>query len=169
MANKYYIGDLHIGHSAMAKKRGFASHEDMFEYMKEKWNAKVNKNDVVYVMGDVVMERRRFIKKLAELKGKKIIVLGNHDRPQDTEEYLKYAIKVTAMVKYKSMFFTHCPIHPMELDYRVKLNVHSHTHEKSVMKKLFGLFSVKDDRYICVSCEHIDYEPKSLEELGINI
>jgi hypothetical protein len=27
--------------------------------------------------------------------------------------------------------------------------------------------SIPDERYICVSCERVDYTPKTLEELGI--
>lgn len=167
MANKYYIADLHFGHRAMAVKRGFQDEDEMFEVIKENWNNKIKKQDVIYILGDVVMERRRYIKLLGELKGQKILILGNHDRPQDTPEYLKYCIKVTGMVKYKSMFITHCPIHPMELDYRVKLNLHGHIHEKSVMKKFLGIPYKKDKRYVCVSCEHVDYTPQSLEKLGI--
>jgi calcineurin-like phosphoesterase family protein len=167
MASKYYIADLHIGHESMARKRGFSDADLMFDHLKEKWNNKIRKQDVVYILGDVTMERRRYIKRLDELKGKKVIVMGNHDRPQDAKELLKYSLKVAGMVKYKSIFLTHCPIHPMELDYRVKYNVHGHLHEKSVMKKSMGIPYAKDKRYICVSCEHVDYTPVSLEELGI--
>jgi hypothetical protein len=34
------------------------------------------------------------------------------------------------------------------------------------MKMLDGWEEV-DERYICVSCERVDYTPKTLEELGI--
>lgn len=165
MANKYYIGCLHLGHESMSVKRGFENSEKMFQYMKNKWNKRVNKKDVIYILGDITMEKKKFYPLLNELKGRKVFVLGNHDRRQDTEELMKYG-QVVGMVKYKDIFITHCPIHPMELDYRVKHNIHSHLHEKSVLKKFLGLFTVKDKRYTCVSCEHVDYTPKSLEELG---
>ena len=167
MANKYYIGCTHIGHESMAVKRGFSDASEMFEYMREKWNSKVRKNDVVYVLGDVTMEKKKYYPLLDQLNGLKIFVLGNHDRRQDTRELMKYG-KVAGMIKYKDIFFTHCPIHPMELDYRVKYNIHSHLHEKSVMKKFLGIPTVKDKRYICVSCEQVDYTPKSLKELGFS-
>jgi len=169
MAKKFYIGDLHLGHTNMSLKRGFSSNEDMFEYLKENWNQKVKKQDIVYLLGDITMEKRRELHLLDQLNGRKVAILGNHDRPQDTKILLNHCIKVAGMVKYKDIFFTHCPIHPMELDYRVKYNVHAHTHEKSVKKKIFGLPIVKDNRYICVSCEQVDYTPMSLEELGIKI
>jgi calcineurin-like phosphoesterase family protein len=167
MANKYYIADLHIGHKNMASKRGFTDAEAMFNYIKEKWNKKVKKQDMVYILGDVTMERRRDIKRLAELNGNKIVILGNHDRPEDSKELLKYALKLAGMIKYKNMFMTHCPVHEREFEYRIKYNIHGHIHEDFVMKKFLGIPYAKDKRYICVSCEHVDYTPKSLEELGI--
>lgn len=45
-------------------KRGFESVEQMNEYMIEKWNAKINKNDEVIILGDFPGEmpgkRRKF-------------------------------------------------------------------------------------------------------------
>jgi predicted phosphohydrolase len=70
------------------------------------------------------------------------------------------------MVQYKGVMLTHCPIHPMELEYRFNRNIHGHIHEKQVMKMLDGWEEI-DERYICVSCERVDYTPKTLEELGI--
>jgi len=167
MATKYYIGCLHLGHKAMAVKRGFKDEHEMFAFIKERWNKKVKKGDIVYILGDITMEKRANIPLLGELNGQKIAVLGNHDRAEDTKVLLEYCIKVAGMVKYKNIFFTHCPIHPSELDYRVDFNVHSHTHEKSVMKKILGIPYAKDKRYICVSCEQVDYTPVSLEEIGL--
>lgn len=166
MANKYYIGDLHLGHENMAVKRGFENALSMFKYMKSKWNKKIRKNDIVYILGDISMETRKHYHLLDELNGKKIAILGNHDRRQDAKVLLNHCISVAGMVKYKNIFFTHCPIHPMELDYRVEYNVHAHCHEKSVRKKFIGIKLWKDKRYICVSCEQVDYTPMALQELN---
>jgi calcineurin-like phosphoesterase family protein len=60
------------------------------------------------------------------------------------------------MIDYKKEFIlTHCPIHPSQLEYRYKYNIHGHVHENSI----------NDPRYINVSAEVIDYTPKTLEEL----
>ena len=45
---RYYIADLHFFHANMNTKmdhRGFGSVEEMNEYMMQKWNGKVRKND----------------------------------------------------------------------------------------------------------------------------
>jgi predicted phosphohydrolase len=61
---------------------------------------------------------------------------------------------------------THAPIHPMELEYRFTKNIHGHIHDKVVTKMLDG-WEIPDERYFCVSCEQVDYLPKSLKDLGI--
>ena len=52
---RYFIADQHFFHKALNEKmdkRGFESVEQMNEYMIEKWNAKINKNDEVIILGD---------------------------------------------------------------------------------------------------------------------
>jgi calcineurin-like phosphoesterase family protein len=108
---------------------------------------------------------------LGKLNGRKIIVGGNHDKPTHTKELLKYVDSIAGMVQYKGIFLTHCPVHPREMEYRIKHNIHGHIHENLVEYdvRLFGIkvFSRADRRYHCVSCEHVDYTPKTLKELGI--
>jgi calcineurin-like phosphoesterase family protein len=99
---------------------------------------------------------------LDRLNGIKHIVLGNHDRRQDTKKLFDYAESVAGMIQYKGIMLTHCPIHPMELEYRFNKNIHGHIHDKVVM-----LNGNPDPRYFCVSCEQVDYLPKSLKDLGI--
>jgi calcineurin-like phosphoesterase family protein len=108
---------------------------------------------------------------LDRLNGRKHVVLGNHDRMAHVVKLMQHVDSVAGMVQYKGLFLTHCPVHPMEMDYRVKYNIHGHIHEKVVMKARDNwgeIEMVVDERYICVSCERVSYTPKSLIELGIN-
>jgi calcineurin-like phosphoesterase family protein len=161
-----FIADLHLGHENMAKRRGFSTVEEHDEHVIAKWNSVVNKRDVTYILGDVTMEKSAPYPLLDRLNGIKHIVLGNHDRRQDTKKLFQYAESVGAMINYKGIFLTHCPIHPDELTYGIPKNIHGHIHDKVVMKMLDG-WEVPDERYFCVSCEQVDYTPKSLEDLGI--
>jgi calcineurin-like phosphoesterase family protein len=105
---------------------------------------------------------------LDRLNGMKHVVMGNHDRRQDVKKLLEYVESVAGMIQYKGVMLTHCPIHPMELDYRFNKNIHGHIHEKQVMIDApMAPFEIPDSRYICVSCERVGYTPKTLEELGI--
>ena len=159
-----FIADLHLSHQNMATRRGFSSVEEHDEHIISKWNDVVSKRDVTYILGDVTMEKKSPYALLDKLNGRKHVVMGNHDRRQDVEALLKHVDSVAGMVQYKGIILTHCPIHPMELDYRFPKNIHGHIHDKQVM--LGGLpIEIPDERYICVSCERVNYTPRTLEEL----
>jgi calcineurin-like phosphoesterase family protein len=163
-----FIADLHLGHENMAKHRGFSTVEEHDEHIIAKWNSVVHKRDVTYILGDVTMEKSAPYPLLDRLNGIKHIVLGNHDRRQDTKKLLQYAESVAGMIQYKGIMLTHCPIHPMELEYRFNKNIHGHIHDKVVMLDApLAPFEIPDERYFCVSCEQVDYTPKSLKDLGI--
>jgi calcineurin-like phosphoesterase family protein len=161
-----FIADLHLSHANMAKRRGFSTVEEHDEHVIAKWNSVVNKRDVTYILGDVTMEKSAPYHLLDRLNGIKHIVLGNHDRRQDVKKLFEYAESVAGMIQYKGIMLTHAPIHPMELEYRFNKNIHGHIHDKVVMKMLDG-WEIPDERYFCVSCEQVDYLPKSLKDLGI--
>ena len=172
MAQVRFIADLHLSHANMAKRRGFDSVEEHDEYLIAQWNSVVDKRDVTYILVDVTMEKSAPYALLDRLNGAKHVVLGNHDRRQDTPRLLDYVTSVAGMVQYKGIMLTHCPIHPDELEYRVPYNIHGHIHSKLVMRPVtllgFKLFERVDRRYFCVSCEHVDFKPKTLTELGLN-
>jgi calcineurin-like phosphoesterase family protein len=161
-----FIADLHLGHQNMATRRGFETVEAHDEHVIAQWNSVVSKRDVTYVLGDVTMEKAGSYPLLDRLNGLKHVVLGNHDRRQDVRKLLEHVESVAGMVNYKGVILTHCPIHPMELEYRFPLNMHGHIHDNYVRLMGSGLED-PDPRYICVSCERVDYVPKTLEELGI--
>jgi calcineurin-like phosphoesterase family protein len=168
MSQVRFIADLHFGHENMAIKRGFSSAEEHDEHIIEQFNSVVHKNDLTFILGDVTMEKSTHYHLIGRLNGRKVVVLGNHDPRKKVRELLDYVDSVAGCVQYKlGSFLTHVPVHPMEFSYRMRYNIHGHIHEKVVMKKLFGLIPIKDKRYKCVSCEHVDYKPKTLVELGI--
>lgn len=156
-----FYSDPHLGHDNMAVRRGFKNADEMNEHIVSEWNKVVSKRDVTYILGDITMEKSKFYPLLNRLNGIKKVILGNHDEPQHVPELLKYVNSVASMCKYKdkesgiTVFLTHCPIHPNELDYRVDINIHGHVHEKTL----------DDSRYINVSAEVIDYKPKTFKEL----
>jgi len=167
-----FIADLHLSHTNMATRRGFSTVEQHDEHIIEKWNSVVKKQDVTYILGDVTMEKSAPYHLLDRLNGLKHVVMGNHDRRQDVRKLLEHVESVAGMVQYKGAILTHCPIHPMELEHRFPKNIHGHIHDNQVMIKamdweLDTWVEEPDPRYICVSCERVDYTPKTLEELGI--
>jgi len=149
----------------MAIKRGFPSEVEHDEYIIWRWNQTVNKKDMVYILGDITMEKKIY-DILDRLNGLKNVVLGNHDSRQHVPELLKHVNSVAGMVDYKNKcILTHCPIHPQELDYRYRYNIHGHVHEKPIYRKFLGIKLFKDSRYLNVSCEALNYTPIEFSKL----
>jgi calcineurin-like phosphoesterase family protein len=165
-----FIADLHIGHENMATHRGFKSAAEQDQHIIDSWNSVVLKRDTTYILGDLTMEKDTY-SILDKLNGQKYVIGGNHDKIGHSKKLMNHVQGIAGISQYKGIFLTHCPIHPSELEYRVKYNIHGHIHEKRIVKtfSIFGvnLYKKIDPRYICVSCEHVDYKPKSLAELGI--
>ena len=100
----------------------------------------------------------RFIT-LARLNGDKVLIKGNHDI-FDVSKYLEYFRDIRAYHILNDMILSHIPIHPASLD-RFKTNIHGHLHSTRVLTETGNIH--KD--YFCVSVEHTDYTPISLEEV----
>ena len=78
-----YIADCHFFHEALNEKmdkRGFESVQAMNEYMIEKWNQKVRRNDEVVILGDFSWGNAEETNDLLDrLHGKLYMIRGNHD------------------------------------------------------------------------------------------
>jgi len=141
----FFIGCLHFGHTSIAKHRGFADEFEHDEYLIEQWNSVVtSKKDIVYILGDITMEKSFWYYQLDRLNGIKHVVLGNHDRRQDVPELLKYVETVGGAVDWKGYMLTHVPIHPNEVVF-YKANLHAHIHHVNKLEEVIVSTSYKDE------------------------
>ena len=79
----YYTADLHLGHANVIRHCGrpFQDADEMDAALIANWNQRVHRNDTVYIVGDFLFRARRPAGEyLAELKGKKHLIIGNHDK-----------------------------------------------------------------------------------------
>lgn len=80
---KRYIADPHFFHANMNEKmdkRGFASVTEMNEQMIKEWNSVTNKNDEVFILGDLSFgDGKQTNEILRQLNGRKFLIEGNHD------------------------------------------------------------------------------------------
>ena len=79
----YYTSDLHLGHANIIThcNRPFSAVDEMDEVLIDNWNAKVTNADTVYVLGDLMFRNKRPAEAyLSRLKGRKHLVVGNHDK-----------------------------------------------------------------------------------------
>lgn len=142
----YFTSDPHLGHKNIAKFRKFVtSPEENTQIFIEDWNNRISKNDIVYMLGDVAFTEEA-LTDLSQLRGRKILIKGNHDDLVSTKLQATVFEEIHGILKYKGFWLTHCPIHPNEMRGK-KANIHGHVHNKSIMKSsLFGRKSL-DSRY----------------------
>lgn len=79
----YFTADLHLGHSNIISlcRRPFKDVEEMNRTIIANWNSRVTDRDEVYILGDVAYKCGAELGPiLAKLKGRKHLILGNHDR-----------------------------------------------------------------------------------------
>ncbi len=158
------IGDTHFGHKKMVhgdmteRIRPFLSIEDHDEELVRRWNSVVDPRDLVYHLGDVVINRWA-LQACARLNGRKILVMGNHDIFR-MEEYLQYFDQLRGAVNYSNMLLTHIPVHPSQMT-RFDGNIHGHLHHRYVTDAAGEL----DIRYECISTERVNYTPVLLDEV----
>ena len=80
----FFTSDLHFGHENVIRfdNRPFNTVEEMDEEMIKRWNAKVGKGDIVYVLGDFIWKAvtNEAVSIIRRLNGQIILIKGNHDR-----------------------------------------------------------------------------------------
>ena len=168
MVQRFLISDTHFAHDSVYKftdKNGdlirpWASNaEEGDAIMVENWNKVVKPNDKVYHLGDVAM-RRKGLKVLALLNGKKVLIRGNHDIFK-LKDYTEYFEQIHGLIKVKATYLSHVPLHPNCLPVWCKLNVHGHLHS-NVIEDDEG---TPDPRYRNICVEHTNATPIPFEEV----
>lgn len=81
----WITSDLHFDHGNILKfqpeTRKYSSTDDMNKALIEEWNSKVKPNDLIIHLGDFCFKGVEVTESfLRKLKGRKIMVLGNHDK-----------------------------------------------------------------------------------------
>lgn len=95
---RFITSDWHLGETRFKLfQRRFESPEKMIDYLIECHNSLVGKDDLVYIVGDVVDDQHK--QKLCTVQcfnGHKILIRGNHDRVFTDEELLPYFEQIVA-------------------------------------------------------------------------
>jgi len=92
--------------------RGFKTIEEMNEWMIAKWNETVNKDDLVYHLGDFGLGRPKALSDVRKrLNGKIKLVMGNHDYQISKKKWLEFIGMDEVLDKYTLDEFdlTHLP------------------------------------------------------------
>ena len=140
----YFTSDPHLGHKNIHRFRSYIkSSEENTELFVKHYEKTVRKQDIVYFLGDVAFDEES-LDLLSQLKGRKIIIKGNHDDIIETKLQAEVFEEIYGMLKYKEFWLSHCPIHPAEMR-KAKGNIHGHVHNHSI----------NDPRYLNVCTDNL--------------
>jgi len=159
MRDIWVISDTHFNHTNIIKycNRPFDNADKMNSCLIEQWNSVVKDGDIVYHLGDVYITGQ-FDHIGAALKGKKRLILGNHDTGKDQSLLRHFQnIMMWRMFPEFGLLLTHVPVHPSTLQDKCPVNIHGHIHNKPSYSK----------QYVNVSVEMINYRPINIEELRV--
>lgn len=194
----YYISDLHFfcnsqvdnGIGENYDDRPFKSLGEMHNAMLQRWNEKVTNGDTVYILGDIALRGRSdaLVGLVAQLKGKKILLRGNHDDLTDYRykqlfyEILDYK-ELTEMIdgKAQKLCLMHYPILMWNGQHKGTILLYGHTHssvEDNFFQKCIAEMNRSEElslrrhgctqiRAINVGCmqPYMNYEPRTLKEI----
>ena len=186
---KYYISDLHLFHEAAIRfdNRPFHDLCEMHRTIAERWNGKVTNGDFVYLLGDVSMRGKNedLISLVATLKGKKVLIKGNHDDLSDYR-YQQLFYEICDYKEIKDIYdgkncdviLSHYPLFSWKKMGSGAIHLYGHTHngpEDEYYQKCLSEMMQNDCRHayhtevkaINVGCMKpwMEYEPRTLQEL----
>lgn len=153
MSKVFITSDLHIGHNKdfVYQYRGFNNIAEHDETLVSNWNRLVGADDVVYILGDVMIKHNPQdndfaygISVLEKLNGKLTIIRGNHDSDNKIQRYITCQNVVNAgdaalYLKYPAIggyrfYLSHYPTlvsHKISGPMKAALiNLFGHTHQK---------------------------------------
>ena len=134
----WVTSDLHFQHETMIES-GLRPYNFEKKLIKN-WNALVKDTDTVLILGDVAWRNDYTVFK--KLKGRKILVKGNHDS-KSCEAFLEYfdfaCDTFTWHYNGIDIIFSHEPLKNFSQD----LNIHGHLHNRTLKSKKHLLISLE--------------------------
>ncbi|MTB64359.1 phosphoesterase [Streptococcus sp. zg-86] len=185
----FYIADTHFSDEKCLRYdcRPFQSIEEMNERMIQSWNRTVSPTDTVYILGDVGGRKLAPLKKiLPKLRGKKQLIVGNHDGTILAHSFLsKYFESISdyreITDRYKgkdyNIILHHYPSPFIKDHYQGNTiyfygHVHnSHEEDYTLVARLYHFLNHEDSirchKMLNVGCmmPYMGYRPRRLEEL----
>lgn len=163
LENVYVTADPHFGHKNIIEYeiRPFNSVEDMEKKLISNWNKVINNKSKIFVLGDFSFLGKEETKRvISNLNGRKILVLGNHDRAHSLmwwydagfDEVYKYPIVIN---EYLIMSHEPPQYTPPNTPY---LYIYGHVHSSEMYKTI-------TKTSCCVSLERWGYSPVPIKTI----
>ncbi|NCQ52015.1 hypothetical protein GW796_08995 [archaeon] len=168
MRDIWVISDTHFLHRAILSfkdKNGNLIRPDfdgiyhMNEVIINNWNSVVKDNDIIYHLGDVFMGSRKEFKNIWErLKGRKRLVVGNHDDIKYlSKENFFQKITMWRMFPEFGLILSHLPLHATSLKKgdKILLNLHGHIHQNKSPEGSYHNCCVEVNNYKPINIEDV--------------
>ena len=162
----FYHGNIcKFESSPGVKLRPWDDAEQMTEDMIQWYNEIVDDGDRVYILGDVAFTPDKFRSAMSRLKGRRVLIPGNHEPRRFDKVCYDLGIEVRGYVVKKGFIMSHIPIHTGSLS-RWSINIHGHTHSNQV-KNMSGRHELQsnDERYFCACVEQTNFRPILLDDI----
>lgn len=171
----YYISDLHFFDKPTFDKCSRSFRFEEFEkVIVSRWNKKVIDVDDVFILGDICEANlKETLSILNKLKGKKHLIVGNHDE-KFIDEFIKSnlfeSIDYIKLINDNGRLvcLCHYPLMDWNEFNRGSYHVFGHVHNKTE-KNGYAYKQIKDyykDKFAYnAGVDVIDFEPKTLDEL----
>ena len=131
----YYIADTHFGHDNIRRlsNRPFSTVEEMDKTIIDNWNSVVTDEDDVYILGDFTFKGENPESYLVKLKGRKHLIIGNHDnvilRNRNCRNYFVEIVDMKMIYDGKTQIcLCHYPLVEWNGYYRNVLHFYGHVH-----------------------------------------
>ena len=165
----FFTADTHFGHSNVIGfcDRPFPDADTMDAALIKAWNKRVTGNDTVYIVGDMFFRCGDAEHILKQLKGKKRLIVGNHDGSwMNKVDMSKYFISVDAMLEISdgahALTLCHYPLLSWKHATR-SFMIHGHIHNDT-RADFWPLIAVREN-VLNAGVDINDFQPVTFEEL----
>ncbi len=177
-----YLADMHFDYESILAydNRPFDSTEEMNEALVANWNRVVAPDDLTWILGDFCAgDASRWALHLQRLNGKKSLIIGNHDS-LDAVAALRDCFEDVAEYREildngRHVVLCHYPIIAFHDHYLGWFHLYGHVHSsyewnvaenaKRLLKRLYIRDDVCRMANVGAMLPHMDYTPRSLDEL----
>lgn len=189
MGRTMYVSDLHFSHANGIKydNRPWDTIEEMNAELIKRWNRTVHADDTVYILGDIKFGKRdpedvRAI--LHQLKGKKVLVRGNHDPKNltsmgadDPDGLIKVCEMENINDRGRRVIMCHYPLFAWDASVRGSYMLHGHVHATTAealeledyLQEQYNAGKFKKLFNVGCMFEYMDYAPKTLDEIEAGV
>lgn len=125
---RFFVSDMHFGDDRFnVFYRPFKTLDEQHKTIIDNWNAAINPEDEVYVVGDVAVTDDA-LKYVDQLNGKKILILGNYDEPRPLEllqqKFEKVCTSMTIEIDGETVNLTHYPAEAYSNHFNIVGHIH---------------------------------------------